>query len=210
VFDLDGTITHHDTLVPYLWHVLRRFPRRCGALLAVPFALASFAFTRDRGALKAKLIRAVMGGLDRAQVHELTRDFLDVNLGALCRRTALSAIEAHRAAGDHLVLLSASTDFYVVEIGRRLGFDDTVCTEVLWSADTLIGSLASPNRRGEEKRRVIEQLRLEHPGVAIAAYGNSASDLPHLQVVDRPLLVNGSTRARHLASLLGISCADWP
>ncbi len=210
MFDLDGTITHHDTLVPYLWHVLRRYPARCSALLRVPAALLVFAVTRDRGDLKARLIRAVMGGLDRAAVHDLTRDFLDLKLGALCRRTALGAIEAHRAAGDHLVLLSASTDFYVTEIGRRLGFDDTVCTEVLWAGDTLVGSLASANRRGEEKRRVIEQLRQEHPGQAIAAYGNSASDLPHLEVAEHPLLVNGSARARRRAAALGIPCADWP
>ena len=209
VFDLDGTITYHDTLVPYLWHVLRRYPARALGLWRIPAALARFAWDRDRGPLKASLIRAIMGGLSRADVHTLTRDFLDTHLSRLCRPTALAAIEAHRAAGDHLVLLSASTDFYVAEIGRRLGFDDTLCTAVRWDGDHLVGDLAGPNHRGAVKAGCIDALRREHPGSGIAAYGNSSSDFDHLRIVDAPLLVNGSSRTRRAASRLGIPVADW-
>lgn len=209
VFDLDGTITFHDTLVPYLWHVIRRYPGRALGLWQVPGALMRFTVDRDRGPLKATLIRAIMGGLSREEVHALTRTFLDTHLSQLCRPTALAAIEAHRAAGDHLVLLSASTDFYVPEIGRRLGFDDTLCTAVRWDGDHLVGDLASANHRGTVKAECIDAIRREHPGMGIAAYGNSGSDFDHLRMVDAPLLVNGSGRTRRAASRLGIPVADW-
>lgn len=209
VFDLDGTITTHDTLVPYLWHVLGTYPTRVIGLWRVPGALARFAIDRDRGPLKASLIRAIMGGLSRAEVQALTRSFLDAHLARLCRPTALAAIEAHRAAGDHLVLLSASTDFYVPDIGRRLGFDDTLCTPVAWAGDRLVGDLAGDNHRGAVKARCIEALRAEHSGAGIAAYGNASSDFDHLRVVDAPLLVNGSRRTRQTAARLGIPTADW-
>ena len=45
-------------------------------------------------------------------------------------RDALAALQVHRAAGDHLVLLSASPDLYVPLIGRLLGFERTLCTEI--------------------------------------------------------------------------------
>ena len=96
------------------------------------------------------------------------------------RADALATVEAHRAAGDHLVLLSASPDLYVPLIGEHLRFERTLCTEVVWDGDRLGGALKTPNRRGEEKVRCLEWLRTQYPDAPIIAYGNSDSDLPHM------------------------------
>jgi hypothetical protein len=114
------------------------------------------------------------------------------------RPSALAAVEAHRAAGGHLILLSASPDLYVPRIGQLLGFERTLCTEVQWrhvaaEEDRLDGALRTPNRRGEEKSRCLAWLRTEYPNLPVVAYGNSQSDIPHLREADRAVLVNGST-----------------
>jgi len=209
IFDLDGTITWHDTLVPYLWAVLQAHPARLLHLWRAPWVLLRYAVDRDRGRLKGACIRTVMAGLTRTEVAAVTRAFLDQRLGTLCRRTALSAIEAHRAEGDHLVLLSASPDLYVLEIGRRLGFDDTLCTGIRWDGEYLEGALATENRHGPEKARCVAALRGEHPGAGFAAYGNAQSDFAHLLAVDAPLVVNPSARTRRRAAALGLATADW-
>lgn len=210
VFDLDGTITRADTLVPFLGHVLRRHPLRVLRLWPVPWAVGRYALFRDRGVLKESLIRYVLGGLSRDEVRDLVDSFLDRLWTRGLRPGALAAIERHRAAGDRLVLLSASTNLYVPAIGRRLGFDDVVCTEVRWDGDRLHGYLETPNRHGPEKRRCVEELRTLHPGCTFAAYGNAGSDLDHLAVVEAPCLVNASARARRRAAAAGIPCDDWP
>jgi phosphatidylglycerophosphatase C len=209
VFDLDGTITWHDTLVPYLWDVLCRYPWRARRLWRVPVALLRFAWDRDRGPLKASLIRAVMGGLRRADVAALTQRFLDRRFTQLTRPAALAQIEAHRARGAYLVLLSASTDFYVPAIAARLGFAETLCTGVRWDGDRLHGALSTANHRDAVKTRCIEALRQRHPGCTIAAYGNSSSDFHHLCTVEAPLVVNASRRARAKAESLGLPHAQW-
>ncbi len=209
VFDLDGTITRRDTLLPYLRHALARHPRRLLRLWQIPVILARFAVDRDRGRLKGELIHALLGGLRHAEVHALTVAFLDAQLMALLRPSAISAIEAHRNAGDWLVLLSASTEFYVREIGARLGFDQVVCTEVRWDGDLLDGRLKSENRRGAEKTRVLQELREDHPGASFAAYGNAGSDLEHLQRADAPLVVNASAATRRKARALGMKVRSW-
>jgi HAD superfamily phosphoserine phosphatase-like hydrolase len=122
---------------------------------------------------------------------------------------ALERIAFHRGRGDTLVLLSASTDLYVPELADALGFDRSICTGVAWEGDRLVGSLTTPNRRGAEKVRCLEQLRREYPGRALSAYGNAPEDVPHLQMADRPLLVNGNRRACKLAAARGIPCATW-
>jgi HAD superfamily phosphoserine phosphatase-like hydrolase len=122
---------------------------------------------------------------------------------------ATAAIRAHAAAGDHLVLLSASTDLYVPAIGRALGFQEVICTGVRWDGERLEGHLTTANRRGEEKARCVTALRARFAGIETVAYGNAASDLPHLELVERGVLVNGSAAARREALRAGVTCVRW-
>ena len=107
------------------------------------------------------------------------------------------------------MLLSASPDLYVPRIARLLGFERTLCTELLWQGNRLDGGLKTANRRGEEKLRCLDTLRGEYPNIRIVAYGNSGSDLLHMRRADRALLVNGSAAARRRAAEAGIGTADW-
>jgi phosphatidylglycerophosphatase C len=210
VFDLDGTITRHDTLVPYVVGFLKGHPRGLLGLPCVLQAVFGFAIGRaDQGILKSALIRATLGGRSRAQIEAWTTQFIKRLLPAGVFADALARIEAHRAAGDTLVLLSASTDLYVPALARALGFSQSICTGVEWQGEKLVGRLTTPNRRGAEKVRCLELLRAQHPGAAIAAYGNAGADLDHLMRAERPMLVNGSARARALAAAHGIPCVTW-
>ena len=211
VFDLDGTLTWRDTLVGFLVGYVVRHPRRWLRAWRVPLALARYALQgRDRGLLKSRLVRAAMGGESRAAIDR----WADVYAHSLrprgkYRLAALRTVEEHRGAGDTLILMSASVDLYVPRIGAQLGFDSTICTEVRWAGDELDGALATANRRGEEKRRCLEALRLRYPGRPITAYGNSASDIPHLCAADHAVLVNARPAARKVARAAGIAIDDW-
>jgi phosphatidylglycerophosphatase C len=210
VFDLDGTLSRRDTLAAFIGFILGRGPRRLARLLALPPALVGYAFHRDRGLLKARLLRALLGPVTRAQFEALAADFLDERWPDLFRPGALVALERHRLAGDRLVILSASVDGYVRAIGARLAVDEVICTELAWRDARLAGTLASPNRRGAEKTRCIAALRARHPGLAITAYGNAASDLDHLSAVEHGVLVNGAAGARREAVRRGLATGDWP
>jgi len=210
LFDLDGTLTWRDTLLPFLLGFLWRHPHKVLGLWRLPFALWSYWQNRDRGALKSGVIRMIMRGERRSVIDT----WADAFVGSLkpqqrFRPLGLAVVEAHRAAGDHLVLLSASPDLYVPLIGRLLGFERTLCTEVVWQGDRLDGHLKTANRRGEEKRRCVTWLREQYPATPIIAYGNSASDLDHMRDVERALLVNGDDAARRLAAKWNIAVSNW-
>ena len=79
-----------------------------------------------------------------------------------------------------------------------------------WNGERLDGHLSTPNRRGEEKRVVVSALLARLAPTRSAAYGNAASDLAHLVLVDAPLLVNGNAGARRQALALGVPVAEWP
>jgi phosphatidylglycerophosphatase C len=211
LFDLDGTLTWHDTLRLFLTGYVARHPACLLRLWRLAPAFFEYASRgRDHGRLKSRVIRAVMGGVRRAQLEVYAESFV---LALVPRRRfragALAEVEAHRAAGDHLVLLSASPDLYVPRIGRLLGFERTICTELVWQGDRLDGALKTQNRRGEEKLRCLEELRAQYPNIAIVAYGNSAEDLAHMTQADRAVLVNGNAAARRAAVKARIAIADW-
>lgn len=211
IFDLDGTITRRDTLSPYVFgFLLRRKPWRLPLLLLMlPVVLCYLLGIVGRGGLKAGLILLVMGGSRREYIERWTATFVAALLADGVFPEAVAAIQAHARAGDHLVLLSASTDLYVPAIAQALGFKEVICTGVRWRGDRLWGTLTTPNRRGKEKARCVAELRARHPKMQTVAYGNAASDLAHLKLVERGVLVNGSKHARREASGEAIMCADW-
>lgn len=209
IFDLDGTITRHDTFLPFVFGFLSRHPWRLPRLVGVVPALLRYAITRDRGALKSALMRSALGGVSRIELDKWNARFVPALVAHGTFKQALDHISAHRRAGDVLVLLSASPDLYVPTIAAQLGFTESISTGVRWRDDRLDGRLTTANRRGEEKTRCLELLRSRHAGLEISAYANALSDLEHLRRCTRGILVNGSTAARRRAAELGIRCVDW-
>jgi phosphatidylglycerophosphatase C len=210
VFDLDGTISRHDTLAAYLAGFLNRHRGRWPRMLAsLPALLGAAAGLVGRGPLKASLMRAALGGCTRTVLDAWTGCYVSDLLARGVFPQALNAIAGHLARGDELVLMSASPDIYVPEIARRLGFKETICTGVLWEGDRLDGALTTLNRRGTEKARCFEELRRRYPKAATVAYANSACDFDHMRLADEAYLVNGGARLRRRAEALKFHCVTW-
>jgi phosphatidylglycerophosphatase C len=210
IFDLDGTITRHDTLIQFILGYLKSRPWRLfGFLLAMPAVLLYLVRVIDRGALKGSVIHWTLGGSSRADLDAWSAAFVPRIVEHGVFRIALERIAAHRRDGDLLVLMSASPDLYVPAIAQHLGFSEVTCTGVRWDGDRLDGRLTTPNCRGAEKVRRFAELRIRHPNVVTTAYGNAASDLDHLRLADHGVLVNGNEPARQLAVGLGVACEKW-
>lgn len=210
VFDLDGTLTRRDSFIEFLWAALSRWPGRSWRLPLLLGPLLGFALRRlDRGALKGAILHRLFGGLRRAEVDSLSAVFARAIVARSLHREALDVIATHRAAGDRLVLMSASPDLYVPRIADELGFDEASCSAVRWKGEVLDGRLSGANCRGAEKTRRLRELRDAHAGWPAIAYGNSESDLEHMRLCESSVYVNarGPHRARLAAE--GITLVDW-
>lgn len=212
LFDLDGTITYRDTLFPYVTGFLAHAQRSRLRMARLVPTLAAFALgAADHGAVKSSFIRATLGGATRPQLRAWSDEFVPRIIALGSSPAALAMVKAHREAGDLLVLMSASTDLYVPQIGQALGFNEVICTGVAFdAAGHLDGALTTPNRRGPEKVRCFQALKQQHPGLESVAYGNAASDLAHLALADLPRLVNASPHTVRAARAMGITpFASW-
>jgi phosphatidylglycerophosphatase C len=209
VFDLDGTITRHDTLWPYIRGFLRAHPERWWRLAPCLLPLVGYACgVRDRGQLKGAIIHWTLGGVSRATLKSWSAEFTARLLRGGLYAEALGCIAGLRRESAYLVLLSASPDLYVPTIAKALGFDECVCTMLRWrDDDTLDGALTTANRRGPEKARYVRTLLAERQPQYSRAYGNSPADLEHLQLVSAGTYVNG--RARELTDMPNVQAVIW-
>jgi phosphatidylglycerophosphatase C len=210
VFDLDGTISRHDTLLAYLTGFLRHHPGRWPRMLLTLPALLGFVIGLvDRGQLKSALMKAALGGCTREVIDTWTLRYVTELLSRGVFGDALTAIATHRRNADILVLMSASPDLYVAEIARRLGFAEAICTGVRWRGERVDGALTTANRQGAEKARCFAALRGRYPQSSTVAYANSASDFEHLKLADEAWLVNASPAVRRAGERLHFRCVAW-
>ncbi len=210
LFDLDGTLSRHDTFIPFVLGLLGRHPARWPRCVMLAFPALGYLLGRlDRGGLKGAILHCLFRGLPRATVDTWAQQYaLRVVPGRLFAE-AVAELRMHLAAGDHVVVLSASPDLYVPEIGRELGAHEVICTQVSWNGELLDGHLAGPNRRDHEKARVLAELRKRLPGLPVIAYGNSTVDLIHMYLCEQGVYVNAGPDLAVSLTQRGIRCVQW-
>ncbi len=210
IFDLDGTLSRRDTFVPFVLGLLGRHPARWPRCLMLALPALGYLLGRlDRGGLKGAILHCLFQDLPRSTIHAWARQYALRVVPARLFAEAMAEFRKHLAAGDHVVLLSASPDLYVPEIGRELGAHEVICTQVRWNGESLDGRLAGPNRRDHEKARVLAGLRARLPGLPVIAYGNSTVDLIHMYLCEQAVYVNAGPDLAVSLTQRGIRCVQW-
>jgi HAD superfamily hydrolase (TIGR01490 family) len=215
IYDFDRTLTRSGSYTPFLisW-VVRRAPWR---LLLVPLVAIVMAgnplglVSRDR--LKAIMLALLLGKPDRAVLAAHVDWFARWFMARQLRPGAAAQLAQDKAAGRVLVLATASFRFYAEPIGRSLGFDHVVATEVQRDRYGRVrAALDGPNCYGPHKvamlAPVLEAIRAGRPARQWA-YTDHHSDAPLLAQADHPLAVNPNAKLTRLAQARGWPIADW-
>jgi phosphatidylglycerophosphatase C len=186
-FDLDGTLTRRDTLMPFLVRAVGA-GRAYRAVLAssLPLARAAAFGGEHRDAAKVAVLRGVLAGIPYTGLAEAAEAYADHVVAHGLRRDVKARVDWHRAEGHDLVLVSASPELYVTPIGRRLGFDEVLATRLEVDGDgRLTGRLQGANCRGPEKVARLRAWRGDALDLAYA-YGDSAGDTEMLALAVTP------------------------
>lgn len=197
-FDFDKTVSARDNVIPFLRAAVGT-PRLVWALARTSPRLAAAALEdRNRDAAKAALIRRTLTGFDAARLIEIASGFADDVVARHLRADVVERVEWHRRQGHELVLVSASLAPYLDVVGKRLGFDAVLATELaVDEGGHLSGELANPNVRGPEKVRRLEEwleaTASDDRPVFVWAYGDSAGDRELLARADQPVSVGRAT-----------------
>jgi phosphatidylglycerophosphatase C len=188
-FDFDGTLTRRDTLVPFLARIAG-WPRVAAAGAA---AVPSFVFARDergdRDAAKARVLARLLTGRQHAAVLREGDEYGAYLARKKVRGDARARLEWHQGRQHEIVIVSASLGVYLGTVGRLLGVDAVLSTELeVDAAGTCTGRMLGGNCRGAEKARRLRAY-LQSDDVEIWAYGDSAGDTELLAMADHPVRV---------------------
>jgi phosphatidylglycerophosphatase C len=184
-FDFDGTLTVRDSFRAYLRWKTGPLAYLFG-YLRLAHDLTRYLVDRDRGALKAAMVRVFLAGMSRTELEASAEAFAAAAAPRLFRPDALEAWRRHRAEGATMTIVTASPDVLVAPFARRLEADRLLGTRIVFDADDrVVGALEGQNCRGAEK---VRRLRLEFGERVhlVAAYGDSAGDTEMLAIADRP------------------------
>ncbi|MHB1207269.1 MAG: HAD family hydrolase [Rhodospirillaceae bacterium] len=209
IFDLDRTVTRQGTYTPFLLHCAQALGKSRLAVVAAALpAVAGYGLGfRSRGELKARMLECAIAGRPRAEVMAWAGGFGSVTE---IRPGARAAIARHRAAGDRLVLATASFDFYAQVFAEALGFDDLIATGSVWRDEVLAPAIAGENCYGPAKlaavRAYVERM---NPRPRVVAYSDHHSDFALLRWADEGVAVNPSSRLRSLARAHALTISDW-
>ena len=188
-FDFDGTLTHRDTLLPFLARVAG-WPRTIAAAASVAPELAAVAFGRgNRDAAKERLLTRLLAGRPRADLAGAGVEYGRVLVERRLRPDMRDRVAWHQSHGHETVIVSASLDVYLLPVQRAVGIGGVVCTELeVDDHGICTGRMRGGNCRGDAKARRLLAYLGDAP-VELWAYGNSTGDDAMLDMADHPVRV---------------------
>jgi phosphatidylglycerophosphatase C len=183
-FDFDGTLTYKDSFTAFLvWHC--GYLRLAWAFISTPSLIGHYIKTKDRGALKARLIHKLLGGIRRSELDALIAAFADSHKDKLFRPDALIAWAEQNQPDRLRVIVTASPDILVGAFGAYLGADLVIGTKLGFSADDrLLPDLDGLNCRGPEKVARLKAVYGESLCL-MAAFGDTSGDFEMIKAAGK-------------------------
>ena len=146
-----------------------------------------------------------LAGRTPEELEPLRREFLAHWIVPRIPQDAVDLVRRHRDAGELLVMTTA-TNRYITELtAAHFGLVHLLATEAEIAGGRFTGRVAgSPNMRQGKVARLHEWLQARGERLAAfasSAYSDSINDLPLLECVDEPVLVDPDARlAAHAAA----------
>ena len=192
-FDVDHTLTRRDCVLPFM-RLVAGTPQVAVTLVRRAPQLVGVALGQiDRDVAKASLVHDLFAGRPLSRMLTLGQQHALDTFANWMRPDTLARLRWHQEQGHTTALVSASLGPYLHPLGRLLGVNHVLCTE-LESDDAngkLTGRFLGVNCRGPEK--VARLVAVAGRPNEVWAYGDSAGDREMLAWADYGTLVRKGT-----------------
>jgi HAD superfamily hydrolase (TIGR01490 family) len=194
-FDLDKTVIDRASIAAFGRPFLKGglIKRRLMARAAISQLIyLYFGADEERLTRVRESMLAVTKGWDRAQVRQIVRETMLQTIEPIMYAEALELMELHRAAGHRVYLVSASPEEIVLPLADLLGADGAICSRGEVDDEGRYTGRMAFYAYGESKADAMRDIasRIGLDLAASSAYSDSATDLPMLEAVGRPVAVN--------------------
>jgi HAD superfamily hydrolase (TIGR01490 family) len=207
-FDLDKTIIAKSSVLVFGKQFFAGGLINRRAVLKATYAQLVYMAGADEDQIERirRHLTEMIAGWDVSQVRSIVAETLHDVVTPIVYDEATELIADHRAEGRDVVIVSASGAEMVEPIGEMLGADHVIATTVVVEDEKYTGDIEF-YAYGENKALAITRLA-EQRGYDLGrchAYSDSVSDLPMLEAVGHPAVVNPDRALRAIALERG-----WP
>ncbi len=182
--DFDGTITTKDTLLEFISFSRGRTAFYLGFLLFTPALAAMKLGLIPNWKVKQSLFSYFYKGTPLARFDGWGERFA-ARIDEIVRPKAVAAIREHKAAGDRLIIVSASVENWITPWARKAGVDAVLATGVEVDAHGMLtGRFTTANCYGKEKVSRLNAELGERENYRLVAYGDSRGDKQMIDAAD--------------------------
>ena len=206
LFDLDHTLLPLDS--DYEWG---EFSQRIGWTNPLTFKARNDQFYADYQAgtldvhdyvrFATEAVR--LKGAEKAELAH--RQFMSEVILPSVKPAAVNLVKQHQAAGDHVMIVTATNEFVTRPIANAFGVTELIAVELArdpqgWITGEIAGT---PSFKEGKVTRIAQWLNargLKWTDVHITFYSDSINDLPLLEMAQIPVATNPDARLRQLAT----------
>ena len=208
LFDLDNTLLAGDSD-----HSWGEFLCETGRVDAVEYRARNDAFYADYCAGQLDVVayqsftQAILARTDMAELARWQAEFMRDVIEPIILPRGEALLQQHRAAGDRLVIITATNRFVTAPIAARLGVETLIATECGMHDGRYTGQVSGVPCYQEGKVTRMQQW-LAETGLSLDGsyfYSDSRNDLPLLQAASHPVAVDPDDTLRAIAVERG-----WP
>jgi HAD superfamily hydrolase (TIGR01490 family) len=207
LFDMDRTLVKQDTARLYTRYRRDRGEATWRDTLQVGYWAIQYTLGVIDAPNVARKALAEFRGTDESVLIEACKLWFKDYVLPQVQVEGRAAVARHRAEGHFVAIVTGATVYAAGPLATELGIDEVVCSELEVEAGRLTGQIIEPLCYGAGKLERARRLA-EREGFDLAEstfYSDSITDLPLLEAVRHPQVVNPDARLRRAAKQRG-----WP
>ncbi|PHR20908.1 MAG: HAD-IB family hydrolase [Sphingopyxis sp.] len=207
LFDFDGTIIAGYSATAMLWEKIKRREMTAEEVVETFNVMAQYSTgTMGFSGLMTGAAK-FMKGITEDSYFEFGEELYEKHIARKVYPEARALIEAHRAKGHTIAIVSSATIYQIEPTARDLDIEHVLCSQYEVENGEFTGNIIRPLCFGEGKVMAAENLAAGH-GLDLDQsyfYSDSYDDIELLERVGKPRPLNPNTKLREAAREHG-----WP
>ncbi len=210
-FDFDGTLIAGYSAFPFIREQLRTGRLTSSEFVEVLVAMTHFGRGKTDFADLIETSAALMEGESEKDYIEFGESVFRKFVARMVYPESRALVDAHLAKGHTVALVSSATAYQVTAAAQDLGIEHVMCSHLEVKRGKFTGKIVEPLCWGEGKVTAAKKLAKEHK-ISLKRsffYSDGHEDLPLLETVGHPRVLNARARLRAVAKENGWPCEKW-
>lgn len=194
LFDIDYTITRKETLMEFYKYIVSKDIKNIKFLPRALFSGLMYGVkVYDEKRVKESFLKFIEN-IEEKDLAILTKKFYDERLSKILYKDALDMIHKLKTEGYMVILISASPEFYINEFYAIDDVDFIIGTRFTFENGKFVRKMSGNNCKRDEKvvrlKAYLKENNIEADYENSYMFSDSLSDLPLLDLVGNPYLIN--------------------